>query len=141
MLNLARSLRSAARPIALFASRALDAMRNPQRPPVLAIVFPCDEGRMHYCIDVEYAARIALTRGTALLQFVQLSPLFWNRETYAVPAHAWRPWRTVTTGDFLARVQRAKGRVGTYHTSGAAALVREGHTQREAHVMVRAAAG
>jgi len=69
-------------------------------------------------IDVEYAARIALTRGTALLQFVQLSPLFWNRETYAVPAHAWRPWRTVTTGDFLAGCSAPKGRVSTYIRAG-----------------------
>jgi hypothetical protein len=124
------------RPATLFVTRALDARRNPQRPPMLAVAFPCDEGRTHYSTDVTYAAMIALAEGRPILPLVTVSPLHWHRETYAVPASAWRPWRTLTTGDFLKRVQRAGGRIGTYHTSGVAALVRQGYMETEAHVLV-----
>jgi hypothetical protein len=141
MLHLARLIhRFVIRPATLFVTRALDARRNPQRPPVLAVAFPCDEGRTHYSTDVQYAAMIALAQGRTLLPLVTVSPLHWHREEYAVPAHAWRPWRTVTTGDFLSRLERAGVRIGTYHTDGVAALVRQGYMETEAHVLVRKAA-
>ena len=74
------------RPATLFVTRALDARRNPQRPPMLAVAFPCDEGRTHYSTDVTYAAMIALAEGRPILPLVTVSPLHWHRETYAVPA-------------------------------------------------------
>jgi len=122
-------------------TRSVDALRHRQRPPILAIAFACDDGRAHLCHDVALAAKVALAQGHTSLHFMYLPPWYWHRDESSVPFSAWRPWRTLTTGEFLARVERTSARIGTYHTSGEASLVRQGYAPRDARALLAAQSG
>ena len=125
--------------VRLFIARARAARQHPQRPPVLGILFApsAQYNRSIVCTDLVYGAMIALVQSPTTIKFVAAPMRFWHQDTASIPLSAWKPWKSVATGDFLDYARRSNARVGTYHTSGEAALIAQGFDHRIAHEMAR----
>jgi hypothetical protein len=119
-------------------ARIIDAFRHPECPPILGIRYRSTVlgGTEHVCTDLAYSAMITLVNCNPLTEFVTVPRRFWHLNVSAIPASAWIHWRTIPTGEFLARIRHAGGRIGTYHSSGEAALVGQGYDRDVAEKIV-----